>query len=64
MFDVSNLVVDRIYKNRPGSRLISMPYSIDYKYKNRRGLSYVYANDELGAYQGLLKQLDERYGNE
>jgi hypothetical protein len=41
-----------------------MPYSIDYKYKNRRGLSYVYANDELGAYQGLLKQLDERYGNE
>jgi len=63
MLDVSKLTVDRIYKNRPGNRLVSIPYSIEYTYKNRRGLSYVYANDELGAYQGLLKQLEERYEN-
>jgi hypothetical protein len=59
MFDVSNLVVERISKAYNPHEV-----AIDYKYKNKRGLAYVAADDELGAYQGLLKQLEERYGNE
>lgn len=59
MFDVSKLVVDHMYRSFADSK----QFAVYYKYKNKRGLAYVTTNDELGAYQGLLKQLEERYEN-
>ena len=58
MFDVSELEVEKISRSYNPHEV-----AIDYKYKNKRGLAYVTATDELGAYQGLLKQLEERYAN-
>lgn len=60
MFDLSNLEVDKIVGPVGHDRY----FAVYYAYKNKRGLTYVLTEDELGAYQGLLEQLEERYGNE
>jgi hypothetical protein len=59
MFDVSKLEIESIANSyNPHEFAIYYIYSGGYV-----GLTYVDANDELGAYQGLLKQLEERYEN-
>ena len=62
MFDVSNLEVESIFKSIASIEDYAH-YCIHYKYGGKKGLAYAKANDELGAYQELLKQLEERYKN-
>ena len=62
MFDASKLEVESMFKSI-ASRKEYAQYGIHYKYGDKKGLAYAKANDELGAYQGLLKQLKERYEN-
>jgi len=57
MFDVSKLV-DTIFGPPSHNRY----FVVYYTYKNKRGYSLIETKDELGAYQGLLEQLEERYG--
>lgn len=63
MFDVSSLTVKSMVKPAYGSHQFAVYYTYNKPELFSAGLAYVTATDELGAYQGLLKQLEERYKN-
>ena len=63
MFDVSKLMVKSMVKPAYGSGQFAVYYTYSKTELFSVGLAYVTATDELGAYQGLLKQLEKRYEN-